>query len=109
MAPQSIPFDAPGAASIDRPVFLYYGENDHVLLPSENALHIAPLIPTLAGIRRVPKAGHYVLLAPCSEALAKAGGGLCRDPAGVDRAKVHAPVHAVALALSRKALGAARA
>src|SRR3546814_15143810 len=87
MAPQSIPFDAPGAASIDRPVFLYYGENDHVLLPSENALHIAPLIPTLAAIRRVPKPGHYVFLAPCTAALAKEFGGICRDPAGVDPPK----------------------
>src|SRR3546814_18752825 len=46
MAPQGISFDASGAAAIDRPVFLYYGEDDRVLLPSENALHVAPLIPT---------------------------------------------------------------
>src|SRR3546814_3305909 len=52
MAPQGISFDASGAAAIDRPVFLYYGEDDRVLLPSENALHVAPLISTLAGIRR---------------------------------------------------------
>src|SRR3546814_354022 len=57
MAPQGISFDASGAAAIDRPVFLYYGEDDRVLLPSENALHVAPLISTLAGIRSVPNAG----------------------------------------------------
>lgn len=107
MAPQSIPFDAAGAAAIDRPVFLYYAEDDHVLLPSENALHVAPLISTLAGLRRVPKAGHYVFLAPCSEALAREAGRICRDPAGVDREKVHAQVSADALAFFRKALDVA--
>lgn len=107
MAPQGIPFDAPGAAAIDRPVFLYYGEDDHVLLPSENALHVAPLISTLAGIRSVPKAGHYVFVAPCSEALAREVGEICRDRAGVDRAKVHAQVNADALAFFRKALDVA--
>lgn len=105
MAPQSIPFDASGAAAINRPVFLYYGEDDRVLLPSENALHVAPLISTLAGIRGVPKAGHYVFVAPCSDALAREVGEICRDPAGVDRAKVHARVNADALAFFRKALG----
>ena len=107
MAPQSIPFDAAGAAAINRPVFLYYGEHDRVLLPAENALHIAPLISTLDGIRRVPKAGHYVFLAPCSEALAREVGEICRDPAGVDRVKVHAQVNADALAFFRKALDVA--
>src|SRR3546814_11139911 len=107
MAPQSIPCDAPGAASIDRPVFLYYGENDHVLLPSANALHIAPLIPTLAGIRRVPKAGHYVFLAPCREALAKEVGGICRNPPGVDRATLHAQATAEALPFFRNELDSA--
>src|SRR3546814_6884911 len=84
--PQGISFDASGAAAIDRPVFLYYGEDDRVLLPSENALHVAPLISTLAGIRSVPNAGHWVLLAPCSEALAKEVGEICRDPAEIGRA-----------------------
>src|SRR3546814_17410369 len=101
MAPQGISFDASGAAAIDRPVFLYYGEDDRVLLPSENALHVAPLISTLAGIRSVPNADHWVFLAPCSEALATEVGAICRDPAGVDRVKVHAQVHADALAFFR--------
>src|SRR3546814_8509149 len=74
------------------------------LLPSENALHVAPLISTLAGIRSVPNAGHWVLLAPCSEALAKEVGEICRDPAGVDRVKVHAQATADALAFFRQAL-----
>lgn len=105
MAPQSISFDKAGAAAINRPVFLYYGEDDHVLLPSENALHVAPLIATLAGTRMVPKADHWVFLAPCSAELAKDAGAICRDPDGVDRAKVHEQVNADALAFFRKTLG----
>ena len=107
MAPQSIVFDKAGLAHVDRPVFLYYGENDHVLLPSENALHIKPLLPNLDGIVMVPKADHWVFLAPCSEALAREIGELCRDPAGVDRAQVHAQVNADALAFFRRTLGVA--
>ena len=105
MAPQGISFDEPGAAAIDRPLFLYYGENDHVLLPSENALHLAPLARTLVAIKQVPKADHWVFLAPCSVALAKDAGEICRDPDGVDRAKVHEQVNADALAFFRKTLG----
>jgi predicted dienelactone hydrolase len=107
MAPQSIVFDKAGLARVERPVFLYYGEHDRVLLPSENALRIQPLVPGLDGIAMVPKADHWVFLAPCSEALAREVGELCRDPAGVDRAQVHARVNADALAFFRKTLGVA--
>jgi predicted dienelactone hydrolase len=105
MAPQAISFDKAGAAASDRPVFIYYGENDHVLLPSENALHVAPLITTLARITMVPKADHWVFLAPCSAELAKAAGAICRDPDGVDRVKAHEQVNADALGFFRKTLG----
>jgi predicted dienelactone hydrolase len=107
MAPLSLVFDSAGAASIDRPVFLYYGEHDEVLLPSENVLHLAPLIKTLVGIEMVPGAGHYVFLAPCSAALAKDIPDLCTDPPGVDRAAVHARINARAVAFFRKTLDVA--
>jgi predicted dienelactone hydrolase len=104
MAPFSLVFDSAGAASIDRPVFLYYGEHDEVLLPSENARHVAPFIRTLVGIKMVPGAGHYIFLAPCSAALAKEIPDLCTDPPGVDRTAVHARVDADALEFFRKTL-----
>lgn len=106
MAPQSLVFDQAGLAPIDRPVFLYYGQHDEVLHPKYNALHIAPLIHTLAGLEMIPKAGHYVFLAPCSPALAKSAPAICRDPAGVDRAKVHARINADALAFFSQTLAA---
>lgn len=105
MAPLSLVFDRAGAGAIDRPVDLWYGQNDHVLLPSENALHLKPLVSTLTHVHRVAKADHWVFLAPCSAALAKDAGEICQDPPGVDRAKVHERVNADALAFFRKALG----
>lgn len=104
MAPLSLIFDKAGLASIDRPVFLYYGQNDPVLIPQHNVLHIAPMIRTLAGIRMIPKAGHYVFLSPCSPHLARDAPDICTDPPGVDRVAVHRQIDADALAFFRKTL-----
>jgi len=104
MAPFSSVFGAAGLAHINRPVFLYYGQDDRVLLPRYNVLHIAPLIKTLVGIKMIPKAGHYVFLAPCSEELARDYAGICKDPPGVDRTAVHRQINAEALAFFRKTL-----
>lgn len=106
MAPLSLVFDAHGFDDVHIPVFLYYGQNDSVLRPEANARHIAPYLKTLYAIKEVPHADHWVFLAPCSPELAKEIPALCRDPAGVDRAKVHAQIDADALAFFRKALDA---
>ena len=104
MAPASLAFDKAGADSIDRPVFLYYGQNDQVLIPKYNVMHIAPLIKTLANIKMIPKAGHYVFLSPCSEELIKDVPDICKDPPGVDRTAVHRQINASALSFFRKTL-----
>jgi predicted dienelactone hydrolase len=104
MAPLSLIFDTAGVASIDRPVFLYYGQDDHVLNPKYNVLHIAPSIQKLVGIRMIPKADHYVFLSPCSPQLTKEAPDICIDPPGVDRAAVHRQIDADALAFFRKTL-----
>jgi predicted dienelactone hydrolase len=105
MAPFSSVFDAAGLARINRPVFLYYGQDDHVLLPRYNVLHVAPLIGTLVGIKMIPKAGHYVFLSPCSRELLGDAPDICQDPPGVDRVAVHGQINAAALAFFRKELG----
>lgn len=104
MAPMSLVFDKAGLASINRPVFLYYGQDDQVLKPKYNALHIAPLIKTLAGIQMIPKAGHYVFLTPCSPQLTKEAQGICKDQPGVDRVAIHRQINTDALAFFRKTL-----
>ncbi|MGH8397686.1 MAG: alpha/beta hydrolase family protein [Gammaproteobacteria bacterium] len=104
MAPMSMVFDQAGLAHINRPVYLYYGQDDPVLLPQYNVLHIAPLIKTLAGIKMIPKAGHYVFLSPCSPQLAKEAPDICTDPPGVNRVAEHRQIDADALAFFRSTL-----
>jgi predicted dienelactone hydrolase len=104
MAPQSISFDGEGLSTINRPVLLYYGQHDQVLLPQENVLHIAPLIKMLIGTKMIPEAGHYVFLAPCSPQLTKDAPEICNDPPGVNRVEVHAQINADALSFFRKTL-----
>ena len=104
MAPLSLVFDAHSFDGVTAPIYLYYGENDHVLRPDANARHIQPLIHTLAGVNEVPKADHWVFLTPCAPALAKQISELCTDPPGVDRQQVHAQIDADALAFFRQAL-----
>lgn len=108
MAPLSLIFDVHSFDAVSIPIYLYYGQNDHVLRPEANARHIQPLIHTLAGVKEVPKADHWVFLAPCSPALAKQIPELCSDPSGVDRTQVHVQVNADALAFFRKTLDVAQ-
>lgn len=105
MAPMSVMFDADGLSGVDRPVFLYYGEADSLLRPSENAARIRPLLKTLVGVRAIPKADHWVFIPPCTRELAAEVPEICRDPPGVDRAAEHARINADALAFFRKTLG----
>ncbi|WP_266160021.1 alpha/beta hydrolase family protein [Dyella silvatica] len=104
MAPLSLIFDAAGMASIDRPVFLYYGQNDQLARPAENAEHIRPLIKNLASVKQIAQADHWVFLSPCSPAMSRRLPTMCSDPAGVDRVKVHAEIQADALAFFRNTL-----
>jgi predicted dienelactone hydrolase len=92
MAPLGIFFGEDAFDDVDAPVFLYEAENDEVLLPRENSEPVRRGLKTLHGFRRVPKAGHYVFLAPCDAAFAARMPRLCRDPEGVDRKAVHAQV-----------------
>ncbi|HWX66120.1 MAG TPA: hypothetical protein VNZ27_06765 [Rhodanobacter sp.] len=107
MAPLSLIFDTQGLAPIHAPVFLYYGQDDHVLPPPDNARHIRPLIASLTTVKEVPKADHWVFITPCSPELAREAARICSDPPGVDRLKVHARINADALAFFRKALAVA--
>jgi len=105
MAPFSVPFGKAGLSQIKRPVLLYYAQNDRILWPKYNALQSAPLIKTLAGLKVVPKAGHYVFLSPCSPQLAQGNAEICQDPPGVDRISVHRRIDADALTFFRNTLG----
>lgn len=92
MAPLGIFFGQDAFDDVQAPVFLYEAQADEVLLPAENSAPVLQHLESLIGFRRVPKAGHYVFLAPCNEAFAARAPQLCRDPDGVDRKGVHARV-----------------
>ncbi|WP_243286437.1 alpha/beta hydrolase family protein [Geothrix terrae] len=102
MAPLSLIFDSHSFDTVRIPIYLYYSQNDLVLRPDANARHILPLIHTLAGVKEVPKADHWVFLAPCSPALAKQIPDLCTDSPGVNRKLVHTQINTDALAFFRR-------
>jgi predicted dienelactone hydrolase len=102
MAPLGL-FFGPGAFDdVTAPIFLAWATADRVLLPAENA-ELVKRAPTLQGTRVVEGAGHYVFLAPCSFTEE-----LCSDPAGVDRAAVHAQLARDAAAFFSRGLVAGR-
>ena len=98
MAPLGLLFDAEGLSHVQAPVLLYYAQDDRVLLPKPNALHV------VRGIKLVPKAGHCVFLSPCSPRLTQVAAAICKHPAGVDRLAVHRQLNADALAFFNEAL-----
>lgn len=104
MSPWTMIFDKAGLASINRPVYLYDGANDHFQPVRYNTLHAAPLIKTLVGIKLIHGAGHFVFLAPCSAKMAKSAPTICADPPHVNRAAAHRQINADALAFFRGTL-----
>jgi predicted dienelactone hydrolase len=104
MAPLSLIFEKDGIEKIDRPVFLYYGDADHLLIPPENAARIRPWMKTLVGVKVVHNADHWVFIDPCTAELKKENTMICNDPPGVDRVAVHQQLNADALAFFRKTL-----
>ncbi len=49
-------------------------------------------------------AGHFVFLAPCSAALARAVPAICTDPPGIDRVAIHEKLNAEMAAFFRRTL-----
>ncbi|MCP3104696.1 dienelactone hydrolase family protein [Myxococcus sp. K15C18031901] len=89
MAPVGIPFDARGLRDVTVPVRLYAAEEDVVLPISSNAVNVRDSLPRPPEYTTLPRAGHYVFLAPCREKMVAVVPELCVDPTGVDRVKLH--------------------
>jgi predicted dienelactone hydrolase len=104
MSPWSMVFDQAGLGSINRPVYLYDGADDQFQPIQYNTLHAAALIKTLVGIKLIPKAGHFVFLAPCPPEIMKSVAKICTDPPGVNRAIAHRRINADALSFFRGTL-----
>lgn len=88
MAPLSIMFDAQGLSGIRIPLRVYKAQDDELLRNEWNTDRILALMPATVERGTLP-GGHYVFLAPCTDALAHAVPAICHDPAGVDRVGLH--------------------
>ncbi len=102
MAPLAIPLDALSRVRV--PVRLYVAGEDAVLAVKDNAERVRRELPRPPEYRLLAGAGHYVFLAPCSEALRKEIPALCEDPPGIDREQLHAVLAAETSAFFRRAL-----
>jgi len=83
-------FDRASLANVRVPVRIYRPTHDEVLRHPYNAARIRDMLPTPPEYVEVEGAGHYVFLAPCSEALRRIAPGICEDPNGIDRKALHA-------------------
>jgi predicted dienelactone hydrolase len=71
------------------PIQLWRAENDSQAPDAWNGAIIRDNLKVHPDSHLVKGADHFVFLAPCSEALARAAAQICQDPAGVDRAAFH--------------------
>jgi predicted dienelactone hydrolase len=84
------------------PVRIVVGEADTVAPLQTNALHYTQIIPQ-AQLSVLPgKVGHYAFLATCTQHGQRTV-PLCKDPAGVDRPRVHREVSNMAFEFFEKA------
>lgn len=93
MAPLSVMFDAKGLSDVRIPLRVVKAADDQLL---QNRFNTDPLLRALPGAVEAAEVpgGHYVFLAPCSDAIKAAAPVICTDPPGVDRVQVHARLNA---------------
>lgn len=80
----------PGSLKAVRiPIQLWRASNDDQVPDAWNTALIQQELPIPAEEHVVTRAGHYVFLPPCSEALARQAPQICSDDASFDRATFH--------------------
>lgn len=89
MAPVGVFFDKAGLKGVKVPVRLYAAGKDEVLPVADHAGRVRASLPTPPEYTLVPRAGHYVFMAPCAAESKEEAQELCMDPPGVDREKLH--------------------
>lgn len=89
MAPLGVLFDANGLKDVTVPLRIYEADDDRVLRNRWNTDHVLAELPRPAEAG-VLHGGHYVFLAPCSEALRALAPAICVDAPDVDRSAEHA-------------------
>ena len=87
-APLGIVFSADGMKRVTAPVQLWRAENDE-LASRHNTKAVRDALPVEPEYHVIPDAGHFAILAPCTELQARAAPKLCKDANGFDRVAFH--------------------
>lgn len=82
-------FSSHTLSTLDSPIRLYSAEKDEEVDNHYSADHIAKFTRMTSPLTVIQRAGHYVFMAPCSEALVRAVPFLCQDAEAVDRSAIH--------------------
>ncbi|MFP2908512.1 alpha/beta hydrolase family protein [Pyxidicoccus sp. 3LFB2] len=109
MAPVGVFYDKAGLKGVKVPVRLYAAAKDEVLPVADHAGHIRASLPKPPEYALVPRAGHYVFMAPCIPEAKEEAQELCMDPPGVDRVKLHRELATDAVRFFTRTLAAAPA
>lgn len=89
MAPLSLMFGRQALATVRVPTLIYAGDNDQLVAVDKNAEALARKLPSKARYHALPRAGHFVFMAPCTAEQEREMPALCKDAQGVDRAGIH--------------------
>ena len=87
-APLGIVFSADGMKRVTAPVQLWRAENDE-LASRHNTKAVRNALPAAPEYHVIPNAGHFAILAPCTELQARAAPKFCKDADGFDRVAFH--------------------
>jgi predicted dienelactone hydrolase len=82
-------FEGGGLKQVSVPVELWRASNDHQAPDPWNSGIVRKELPKPPEEHVVPGVDHFVFLAPCSEALAKAASSICTDLPGFSREEFH--------------------
>lgn len=92
-------FSQESLQAIDAPFLIVAGTGDRIAPAATNADRLLNLIPGARSIE-IGGAGHYAFLSKCS-LKGRLAVSVCRDPAGISRARVHADVSEAVAAFFR--------
>ncbi len=97
-------FERDELAAVRAPVRIYRAGADELLREPYNSERYCALLPTPPEYEVVEGAGHYIFLAPCTDALRQALPAVCADPPGIDRVAFHRRLNDEMVAFFRRAL-----
>lgn len=97
-------FTAEGLSQVKTPIQLWRGDSDEILPHPRHAQNVYDNLPIKPEYHVIPKAGHFVFIAPCPPALASAVPMICRDQEGFDRAAFHVEFNASVVAFFEASL-----